>query len=193
MLGRDWVISAGGRHVIDTSWPLGQRGGRVASVPGRRCSSAAHPTRWNSTRYDSVPSAIGPAWAARCRRDSRSRSPDRRQSGAPPVPSPARLPRPRLRTRIRRVHHLAVQSHHHHRRAARHRRTPRPSPPGVRAATAPSPPPAPAPAGDPARAPQPPHGGTQRGETPRPPPRRPASPRCRGSPDLPAAPCPPRR
>jgi hypothetical protein len=43
MLGRDWVISAAGRHVIDTSWPRGKRGGRVASVPGRRCSPCRSP------------------------------------------------------------------------------------------------------------------------------------------------------
>jgi hypothetical protein len=45
MLGRDWVISAGGRQVIDTSWPLGQRAGRVASVPGRRCSPCRSPDK----------------------------------------------------------------------------------------------------------------------------------------------------
>jgi hypothetical protein len=45
MLGRDRVTSTAGCHVIDTSWPLGQRGSRVASVPGRRCSPCRSPDK----------------------------------------------------------------------------------------------------------------------------------------------------
>jgi hypothetical protein len=57
---------------------------------GRQTSAGQHPAwgrehaggpaRWNSTRYSKVPLAIGLAWAARWRRDSRSHSPQRRMS-----------------------------------------------------------------------------------------------------------------
>jgi hypothetical protein len=52
----------------------GRVGNAVAewpAFPAEGAHRAAHPTRWNSTRYNSVPSAIGPAWAARCRRQPR--------------------------------------------------------------------------------------------------------------------------
>ena len=47
---------------------------------GKHRVSTPRSTRWNSTRYTSVASVIGPAWAARWRRVSRSGSPDRRTS-----------------------------------------------------------------------------------------------------------------
>ena len=57
--------------------PHHRAAGWVTGVPVTPPGNSA---RWNSTRYSSVPSATGPAWAARWRSASRSRSPDRRIS-----------------------------------------------------------------------------------------------------------------
>jgi hypothetical protein len=101
LFGQSWLVAV--REVVIGRWsrcpgalwscsPVrSARSGRASTTTGTTTRTLSLPLRphgelgatgWNSTRYSSVPSSIGPACAARCRSVSRSGSPARRTSAS---------------------------------------------------------------------------------------------------------------